>query len=690
MSRTLRRSASRVRSLPPAPSRSIDPHADPDPLLQPLSDISNLSTARTPTSATIDSKSGPAPASGAPLVDLPLTDSPPFTPNLDADGPLDSKFDSDDDDDELAPPRPFRTSIESRQWKECTPILDDPVGEALAEQSFAASSSPAVASRFGQPLEADCAGSSRDNEPGGDEVDISSARSSSTFEDDERASERSSEDGASTVTTPDTSVPTSSSPWSERCDPHDESADLERPERVGVSTFAATSTPPRPAGRFVELVETCPTPPPRASTSARSRSLLVVASGLGSSSAPDGGDDEVFQSVTSSRRSSGTLSRSRERTRSSSAHSSRPPSPGFADPPSLLLLGPGPSSSYTPSLYPDAAHYDTYTRRPRLRRSLTRIFAREEDGDEDDALAFPPAEALVADLLRAHPAERAAWRASSADEGALEPLRHVRPVSMPGLADGSALRRSSASPAPFSSLIHPQHSYHTPRPSYAAPSPRHHPSSSTLLTYDLSHLPAPDSPRERPYRVSWTDVVRPSAFVRAGRGSGRCGDVWGAVERRVEEPRGRGMDGARGRAGAGRGSEAQGRRWSCLGGAPASTQAPALRPVVEAHGPPPRSSAPRLDESAVLAAPDAPRGGISRSGSLASVRRGLSKLGRRMSWGARAGAADGLEQDGHDERVRDGKAHRRRSLAASIFGASWADERRSVEELDQWVAVVVR
>jgi len=61
-----------------------------------------------------------------------------------------------------------------------------------------------------------------------------------------------------------------------------------------------------------------------------------------------------------------------------------------------------------------------------------------------------------------------------------------------------------------------------------------------------------------------------------------------------------------------------------------------------------------------------------------------------MSWGARAGAADGLEQDGHDERVRDGKAHRRRSLAASIFGASWADERRSVEELDQWVAVVVR
>ncbi|GAA5889773.1 hypothetical protein JCM8208_001127 [Rhodotorula glutinis] len=652
---------------------------------RPLADISNLTATPTSTSRAIDCKTGLALPPSSPLVDLPHTDSPPFTPNLAADGPFDSSFDSDDYDDDLEPPRAFRASFESRQWKECTPILDDPIGEALAEQSLSASPSSTLASRPVELVAADSAGASGD-EMGGDELEGSSEGAASTLDEHERASDRSSEDGASTITTPDTSLPASSSPWSERCDPHDESADLEPPEHVAAST--SSSTPPRPVGRFVELVETCPTPPSRASTSARSRSLLV-ASGLGISSAPDGGDGdegEVLLSTASSRRSSRTPSRSRQCTRSSSAHSSRAPSPDPAEP-SFAHHEPGSFNSYTPSLYPDAAHYDTYTRRPRLRRSLTRVFAPEKQDDDDaqphEALAFPPAEALVADLLRAHTGESVARRGAwDDDDEALEPLRHVRPVSTPGLDDAYALRRSSASPAPFSSLLDPRH---LPHPSYGAPTPRlpaprHQPSTSTLLTYDLSHLPAPNSPRERPYRVSWTDVVRPSAFVRAGRGSGRCGDVWGAVERRAEEPR----EGARGRAGATSRSEGDGRRRSWLGKASTAAQ----RPAVDAHGPSPRSAAPRLDEFAVLAAPAAPRATLVRSGSLASVRRSLSKLGRRMSWGARGGADDAeLEQD---ERERGAKAHRRRSLAASLFGGSWAEERPSVEELDQWVAVVVR
>ncbi|GAA5841232.1 hypothetical protein JCM9279_000585 [Rhodotorula babjevae] len=646
MSRTLRRSPSR-----------------------PLTDISNLVVERSSGPTPVDYKAGLAPPSSSPLVDLPHTDSPPFTPTLDAVHTLDSTFDSDDDDIDLEPPRPFRTSFESRQWKECTPILDDPVGEALAEQSCAASPMHTVTYRAGQPVDDDHTASSGD-EASGDELDISSMRSRSTLD----------EDGASTVTTPDTSMPTSSSPWSERCDPHGELAalDLERSVRIGAATSTSTSTPPRPAGRFVELVETCPTPPSRAKTSARSRSLLVVASGLGisSTSGSDDDDGEALPSGPCSRNSSRTPSRSRERTRSSSAHSSRSPSPDLAERSPVPRLEPGDASSYTPSLYPDAAHYDTYTRRPRLRRSLTRIFAPEEDGDEQqqrDALAFPPAEALVADLLRSHTSERAARRGAWNGDEALEPLRHVRPLSTPGLDDGSAPRRSSASPTPFSSLVSPQHLHHAPHPSYGAPSPRlaprHQPSTSTLLTYDLSHLPAPNSPRERPYRVSWGDVVRPSAFVRAGRGSGRCGDVWGAALT----------------------SETQGRRWSWRGKA-AAPPALAQRPLVGAHGPLPRSTPSRLDEFAVVGAPapaHAARAGLTRSGSLASVRRGLSKLGRRMSWGARAGADD-AEVAGHDEHPLEVKAQRRKSLAASFFGVSWEAEHPSIEELDQWVAVVVR
>lgn len=60
----------------------------------------------------------------------------------------------------------------------------------------------------------------------------------------------------------------------------------------------------------------------------------------------------------------------------------------------------------------------------------------------------------------------------------------------------------------------------------------------TLLTHDLSHLPAPNTPRERPYRVSLRDVLAPSFALGGGRGSGRFGDRWGPVERKIlVEPR---------------------------------------------------------------------------------------------------------------------------------------------------------
>lgn len=58
-------------------------------------------------------------------------------------------------------------------------------------------------------------------------------------------------------------------------------------------------------------------------------------------------------------------------------------------------------------------------------------------------------------------------------------------------------------------------------------------SRATLFTHDLAHLPAPATPREQPYRVAWTELLVPSWLLRSGRGSGRFGDRWGPVERRV-------------------------------------------------------------------------------------------------------------------------------------------------------------
>lgn len=64
-------------------------------------------------------------------------------------------------------------------------------------------------------------------------------------------------------------------------------------------------------------------------------------------------------------------------------------------------------------------------------------------------------------------------------------------------------------------------------------------STSTLCTYDLSHLPAPRTPLERPYTVEWLDVLKPSRYLGGGRASGKFGDVTGPVERKREDDYGR-------------------------------------------------------------------------------------------------------------------------------------------------------
>lgn len=67
----------------------------------------------------------------------------------------------------------------------------------------------------------------------------------------------------------------------------------------------------------------------------------------------------------------------------------------------------------------------------------------------------------------------------------------------------------------------------------------------SLFTYDLNHLPAPNSKKEHPYKVDWTDVWKPKWAVKSGRYSGKWGDLFGAVEEKeVKEVRRRSFVGS--------------------------------------------------------------------------------------------------------------------------------------------------
>lgn len=111
-------------------------------------------------------------------------------------------------------------------------------------------------------------------------------------------------------------------------------------------------------------------------------------------------------------------------------------------------------------------------------------------------------------------------------------------VSASDLVLTSLLSASQLAPTQYSSLSHraPLVPLKQTRPlsaSYSSHQPlRPKQSEISLFTYDLSHLPAPETPLEKPYRVSWRDLLKPSASLGGGRGSGRFGDLGGAVERK--------------------------------------------------------------------------------------------------------------------------------------------------------------
>jgi len=146
---------------------------------------------------------------------------------------------------------------------------------------------------------------------------------------------------------------------------------------------------------------------------------------------------------------------------------------------------------------------------------------------------------------------------------------------------------------------------------------------------------------ERPYRVSWRDLIKPSASLGGGRGSGRFGDLSGAVER---------------------------------------------KPVAVRRG----ESEVRLGERV-----DTP---IPRLGRAASVRRSLS---RWTGLDSILDVNEGDEEEGAERPLSRVKRSQsiRRSLSRSLSNFSMGGRRRAREEeearrsekerLDQWVSVVV-
>ncbi|GAA5962553.1 hypothetical protein JCM3765_003726 [Sporobolomyces pararoseus] len=215
---------------------------------------------------------------------------------------------------------------------------------------------------------------------------------------------------------------------------------------------------------------------------------------------------------------------------------------------------------------------------------------------------------------------------------------------------------------------------------------RHHPSScqphnllpkassTTLFSYDLSHLPAPSTPLEKPFKVDWKDLIKPSQYLGGGKGSGKFGDRFGAVERRRLTT-------------------------------PKRSSGSSLWRV--------REDSSEVQEDGEMGRVDTPIPAAERGGRGGSIRRSLSRLSIRLNKSSTFRDFDldkaVKEEEGKNSREeeigeREGKIKRsqsiRKSLSRSLSTFSVTgrqqkrrDEeemlRRKSEKLDQWINVIV-
>lgn len=439
-----------------------------------------------------------------------------------------------------------------------------------------------------------------------------------------------------------------------------------------------TSRPPRPQPPFVQVIETCPTPPSAATTGShrsRRRPLLLEW-------------QPSLESLQLACEESSTLPRE------------PPSSPPRRDVDALEQQ----QAQREPPASEGVPQTERQPRRSRRSRPST-------DSDSGRPLSELASADLVASLLsqgsaggpgRPQPASR---RVSS------EPYR-ARPISevevgrpadsdvpydemphrLPHASLDSSLRQSRLSsatrssspsalwlPTPYSTLAR-----HASSPTAQQLRPR--PSHATLFSWDLSHLPAPHTPRESPFRVPLRSVFLPTRFLGGGKGTGLYGDPCGAIERKVPHSR---------VAAAGREERDRSRRrwsWRSLtdtGGEkerlpPRAGPARSCSPIEEDFGGEgdvggEKASTLSRDQQSVV---ELGRRPPNRSGSI------LRRFYRR-SW-TRGRSEE--QESARAEDVKETKAGRRRSLAASFLGEWSRAATPSVEEEDlaQWVSVVMR
>lgn len=438
-----------------------------------------------------------------------------------------------------------------------------------------------------------------------------------------------------------------------------------------------TSTPPRPQPPFVQVIETCPTPPSAATTESnrsRRRPLLLER-------------QPSLESLELTREESPMLPR-------------EPSSPSRRD------VGALEQQQAQEETLPEEGLPQTERPSRRSRRSRP-----STDSDSGRPLSELASADLVASLLshgsaggpgRSRPVSRRvssepyrASRISEVEDNRLEDFdsRHEEmPHRLPHASLDSSLRQSRLSSATRSSspsalwLPTPYSTLARQTSSPTAHSLRPKPSHATLFSWDLSHLPAPHTPRESPFRVPLRSVFLPTRFLGGGKGTGLYGDPCGAIERKVPHSRA---------AAAERGERDRSRRrwsWRSLtdtGGEeerlpPRTGPARSCSPIEEDFGGEgdvggEKASTLSRDQQSVV---ELGRRPPNRSGSI------LRRFHQR-SW--TRGRSEEQEQENAGD-VKETKAGRRRSLAASILGEWSRPATPSVkeEDLEQWVSVVMR
>jgi len=377
------------------------------------------------------------------------------------------------------------------------------------------------------------------------EEDDSQESPTSSFASSELRREEGEEGGGGATTTPNTSFPSTPGGGDSR-DCEDErsewlSSTPSKPDLLSLQQF----TPPKLPPRFVEVVETCPTP--------EQQQLEQQSSGQ------DQGEEFVDTSPTRNR-----YGRDREeeaRRRRSLLRSSELGGPSYYEGDLAAVraelrgldieedeeraarrysyISPTTSHldlhrSYAPSLVQGTGP-DSTPSTPRRRRSPRSRQTTTESTRSDLFPTISATELVVASLL----SSRSLATSPTTSQPLLEQQAQRYSPYSNYFDPSQPIPRRSPSPLkhtrPLSqSLSHSQQHYsqgHTPTlPQTLLPKS----SSATLFTYDLSHLPAPSTPLEKPYRVSFLDVLKPSGYLGGGRGSGKFGDRSGAVERKNE------------------------------------------------------------------------------------------------------------------------------------------------------------